>query len=95
VEHVVFFPGPDGAPVFRRVASLEEAVAWVERLRNDEGLAEFSVHSLTEVPLSVRTYYKVKVPAAAGAVPAQARPAEVQPAAASVSSDAELGFFTS
>jgi len=62
VEHVVFFPGPDGSPAFRRVGSLDEAVAWVERLRNVDDLTDFSVHALTEVPLSVRTYYKVQVP---------------------------------
>jgi len=63
VEHVVFYPGPDGGPVFRRVGSLDEAVGLVERLRNDEDLAEFSVYSLTQIPLSVRTYYKIEVPA--------------------------------
>lgn len=62
MEHVVFFPGPDGGPAFRRVGSLDEAVAWVERLRNVDDLTDFSVHALTEVPLSVRAYYKVQVP---------------------------------
>ncbi len=63
MEHVVFFPGSDGSPAFRRVGSLDEAVAWVERLHNVDDLTDFSVHALTEVPLSVRAYYKVEVPA--------------------------------
>jgi hypothetical protein len=70
VEHVVFFPAPDGSPAFRRVPSLEEAVRLVEHLRNVEGVASVSVHALTEVPLAFRAYYRVEVPAEA-AVPAQ------------------------
>ena len=65
MEHVVFFPAPDGAPAFLRVASLEEAVRLVEHLRNTEGIAEVAVHPLgAEVPLAFRAYYRVEVPAA-------------------------------
>lgn len=70
MEHVVFFPAPDGSPAFRRVASLDEAVRLVEHLRNVEGVSSVSVHSLTEVPLAFRAYYRVEVPADA-VVPAQ------------------------
>ena len=70
MEHVVFFPAPDGTPAFRRVPSLDEAVRLVEHLRNIDGVASASVHALTEVPLAFRAYYKVEVPAEAS-VPAQ------------------------
>ena len=70
MEHVVFFPAPDGSPAFRRVPTLEEAVRMVEHLRNVEGVASVSVHALTEVPLAFRAYYRVEVPADA-VVPAQ------------------------
>src|SRR5437763_13006998 len=63
MEHVVFFPGHDGAPSFRRLSSLEDAVRFVEHLRNVEGVSEVSVHSLAPVPLSFRPYYRVEVPA--------------------------------
>jgi hypothetical protein len=63
VEHVVFFPAPDGAPAFRRVPTLDEAVRLVEHLRNVEGVNEVSCHALTEVPLAFRAYYRVEVPA--------------------------------
>jgi hypothetical protein len=66
MEHVVFYPGPDGAPAFRRLASLDEAVRLVEHLRNVEGVTEVSVYALTPVPLSFRPYYRVEVPAEAG-----------------------------
>lgn len=86
MEHVVFFPAPDGAPAFRRVAALDEAVRLVEHLRNVEGVNSVSVHALTEVPLAFRAYYKVEVPAAAEAlVPAQPMaeaPVAVEPEAA-------------
>jgi hypothetical protein len=83
MEHVVFYPGPDAAPAFRRFASLEEAVGFVEHLRNTEGVAEVSVHALSPVPLAFRAYYKVEVPAepvaeaAAVAVPVQPVPASL------------------
>ncbi len=86
MEHVVFFPAPDGSPAFRRVPSLDEAVRLVEHLRNVEGVASVSVHSLAEVPLAFRAYYKVEVPGEAH-VPAQAvaepaSVAEVEPVVA-------------
>jgi len=63
VEHVVFFPSSDGTPAFRRLPSFEEAVRLVEHLRNVEGVEHVTVHSLTEVPLAFRAYYRVEVPA--------------------------------
>ena len=84
MEHVVFFPAPDGSPAFRRVPNLEEAVRLVEHLRNVEGVASVSVHALTEVPLAFRAYYRVEVPAEAAAAPAvvPAQPVvEIEPAA--------------
>ena len=65
MEHVVFFPGLDGLPAFRRFAVLDDAVRFVEHLRNVEGVSEVSLHALTEVPLAFRAYYKVEVPGAA------------------------------
>lgn len=72
MEHVIFWPGQDATPSFARVPSLDEAVAVVERLRNDDGVVGATVHCLVEVPLSFRTYYHVEVPrAAAAAIPPQ------------------------
>lgn len=62
-EHVVFFPGADGGPAFRRLPSLEEAVRFVEHLRNVEGVSEVSVYALAEVSLAFRPYYRVEVSA--------------------------------
>lgn len=61
MEHVVFFPAHDGSPAFRRLASLEDAVRFVEHLRNTEGVDRVSVHALTEVPVAFKAYYKVEM----------------------------------
>lgn len=79
MEHVVFFPAHDGSPAFRRVANLEDAVRLVEHLRNVEGIAEVSVHSLAEVPLAFKTWYRVEVPEAPAAVEAMPE-ADLEPA---------------
>jgi len=62
VEHVVFFPAPDGTPAFRRLASIDDAARFVEHLRNVENVSEASVHTLTEVPLSFKAWYRVELP---------------------------------
>jgi hypothetical protein len=91
VEHVVFFPAPDGTPAFRRFAGLEDAVRFVEHLRNVENVSGASVHSLTEVPLSFKAWYRVELPTeqtevqpSADAAPAPA-PAETPAAPAAAS----------
>jgi hypothetical protein len=82
MEHVVFFPAHDGSPAFRRVASLEDAVRFVEHIRNTEGVDQVSVHALTEVPLAFKAYYRVEMPAETGVpTPAPAAPVAEQPAA--------------
>jgi hypothetical protein len=85
MEHVVFYPSAEGAPSFRRVSSREEAVNFVEHLRNAEGITEFSVHALTPVPLAVRAYYRVEASpaetAAVSPVPVQATAPQPTPPA--------------
>jgi hypothetical protein len=74
MEHVVFYPSFDGTPAFRRVASLEDAARFVEHLRNVEDVTDFSVHALTQVPLSVKPWYRVEVPFEAPGEPVAAEP---------------------
>src|SRR3954452_25085478 len=77
MEHVVFFPGPDGAPSFRRLSSLDDAVRLVEHLRHVENVSEGSGHTLAPVPLSSRPSYGVKAPAGEPAPEAPAAPEPV------------------
>jgi len=85
VEHVVFFPAPDGTPAFRRFAGLEDAVRFVEHLRNVENVSSASVYSLTEVPLSFKAWYRVELP---GEPAGSSAPAEAAQPAASVAAPA-------
>jgi cell division septation protein DedD len=71
MDHVVFYAGPDAAPGYRLFSSLDEAVRFVEHMRNVEGVEDVSVNLLTPVPLAFRAYYKVEVP------PVETPPAEV------------------
>jgi hypothetical protein len=89
MEHVVFFPGPDGAPSFRRLSSLDDAVRFVEHLRNVENVSEVSVHALQSVPLSFRPYYRVEVPAGEAAEPLSAPEPMVVPVEAVVPAPSE------
>ncbi len=90
MEHVVFFPAHDGSPAFRRLVSLEDAVRFVEHLRNTEGIDQVSVHALTEVPLAFKAYFRVEVPGGAeapvapSAAPVAEAPPAAEPAAAAV-----------
>lgn len=86
MEHVVFYPALDGAPAFRRFASLDDAVRFVEHLRNAEGVSEVSVHTLSPVPLAFRAYYKVEMPqdAPVAETPAPSEPVYDVPAPAEV-----------
>ena len=81
MEHVVFYTGPDRAPAFRRTPSLDEAVRFVESLRNGEGIDDSKVYSLTEVPLRFQTYYRVEVPADVAAAATPGAPPPPAPAA--------------
>ncbi len=91
MEHVVFYPAASGVPAFRRVSSLDEAVAFVEHLRNAENVTDFSVHELSLVQLSLRPYYHVEVPAGttddAPKAEASAEPAEPVEAAPAAQAD--------
>ena len=66
MEHVVFYPGADGTEAFRRAGDLEEAVRFVEHLRNDSGVGDVSVFALHSVPLAFRTYVHVELPPSEG-----------------------------
>jgi len=59
-EHVVFHPqGRDGG--FTRVPDLAAAVALVEWLHNERGVADASVFAMAPVRLAVRSYVRVEV----------------------------------
>lgn len=57
--HVVHYRTATGDSRLEDVSSMDAAVELIERLRNDEGVED--VRLFREVPLKVRTYYKVVI----------------------------------
>ena len=83
MSFLVNFRSAEGKPGYHPADTLEEAVRFVEHLRNQEQVTDARVWRLQEVPLEVKTYYKVVVPAGAPApAPAAAPAPEPAPAAA-------------
>ena len=70
--HVVHYRSSAGESRLEDVASMEAAVELIERLRNEDGVDD--VRLFREVPLKVRTYYKVVVDEEDGAATPPQRP---------------------
>lgn len=78
MSYMVNFRSAEGKPGYHPTDTLEEAVRFVEHLRNQEHVNDARVWRLHEVPIEVRTYYKVEV-VTAGAEPTPARAEEESP----------------
>lgn len=77
--HAVHYLDAAGEPRFELQPSLEAALEQVEHLRNDDGVTDVRV--FREVPIEVKTYYKVVVAedaAVAEVPPAPSVPAPVE-----------------
>jgi hypothetical protein len=61
MPHMVIFRSAEGKPGYHQAETLDDAVRFVERLRNQEGVDDTRVFRMQEVPLEVKTYYKVEV----------------------------------
>lgn len=85
MSHMVIYRSADGTPSHQQIEQLEEAVRFVERLRNEQGVTEAKLFDLVEVPISFKAYYQVEVagrpatPAAPSPAPAPAPPAAAAP----------------
>ena len=84
MPHMVIFRSVEGKPGYHQAETLDDAVRFVERLRNQEQIPEMRIFRMQEVPIEFKPYYRVEVMSAAedGAMPGPA-PAPVAPAAAS------------
>jgi len=99
--YMVIFRTGEGKPGFHQAGSLDEAVRFVERLRNQEQVTDARVFRMTEVPLEFKTYIKVEVadPAAdeveapSENSPVSEEPAAADPVAAAGSGPARFGRF--
>lgn len=61
MSHMVMFRSAEGKPGYHQTESLDEAVGFVEHLRNQEQVADARIFRMEEVPIAVKTYYKVEV----------------------------------
>src|SRR5688500_11033982 len=92
---MVIFRSTDGKSGYHQTEELDEAIRFVERLRNAEGVEQARIFRLEEVAFEFRPYYRVEVgsgpaaplpgappaPPAAGATTPPAPPADSDPAA--------------
>lgn len=79
-QHMVIFQNPDGHPGYNQFESVEEAVAFVEKLRNDQQIESIRIFELNELKFEMKPYYKVQMQALNPGAPS--RPAPAAPAAA-------------
>jgi hypothetical protein len=75
MPHMVVFRSVEGKPGYHQVDTLDDAVRFVERLRNQEGVDDARVFRMDEVKLEFRTYVKVEV-AGPGSAPEPAPAAD-------------------
>jgi hypothetical protein len=66
MPHMVIFRSDEGKPGYHQIDSLEDALRFVERLRNHEQVTGGRIYRLTEVPIEFKAYYKVEVAGVAG-----------------------------
>jgi hypothetical protein len=59
---MVLYTGLDGRGAFGRCEELSEAVAEVERLRNDQDIEDAQIFRLEEVKFQIKPYFRVELP---------------------------------
>lgn len=75
MSHMVIFNTPDGSEVFNRFDSLDEAIPFLEKLRNQRGVDNAKLFSMQEIEFGFKPIYKVTLgPPAVEAGPSAARP---------------------
>src|SRR5207248_8444848 len=61
MAHMVIFRRPDGKPGYHQADGVDDAVRFVEMLRNQEKVTDARIFRMEEVPIEIRAYYKVEV----------------------------------
>lgn len=88
MSHIVIHDSIDGTNQYRQFDDLGHAVAFVEELRNTEGVEGAKLYALDEVAFEMKPYFKVEVLQAAAEpapVPIETVQPEVLPTAETVS----------
>ena len=74
-QHMVIFQNPDGHPGYNQFESVEEAVAFVEKLRNEQSIDSIRIFELNELKFDLKPYYKVQMQALNAGSPNRPSPA--------------------
>lgn len=61
MSHMVIFRTPDGKPGYQPADAVEEAVAIVERLRNEDGVENVRIYRMEEVAFEYKPYFRVQL----------------------------------
>jgi hypothetical protein len=61
MDHLIRFTTAEGVEGTHHTSSLDEAIAFAERIRNAEGATDVRLFRLTEVPIEFKTYYRAEV----------------------------------
>lgn len=109
MSHMVIFQTPDGDQGYNQFETVEESVAFVESLRNEQNVLSARIFKLDEVKFEFRPYFRVQLaqlgagdpppaynpaPPAAAAAPAAAPVAEAPVAEAPVAEAPAPGPLT-
>lgn len=62
-QHMVIFQNPDGDPGYNQFDSIEDAVSFVEKIRNEQGIDSIRIFELEEVKFDLKPYYRVELQA--------------------------------
>jgi hypothetical protein len=58
---MVIYRGVDGKPGYQQAEDIHDAVAFVEQMRNEEGVEQARIFRLEEVTFEYRPYYRVEL----------------------------------
>ena len=73
VSYMVLYTGLDSSAAFERCEELAEAVAEVERLRNEQSIDGAQIYRLEEVKFEIKPYFRVELPERPPSRPASPR----------------------
>ena len=62
MSFMVLYTGLDGSGAFGRCEELTDAVAEVERLRNEQSIEDARIYRLEEVRFEIKPYFRVEIP---------------------------------
>lgn len=97
MSHMVIFQTPGGSPGYNQFETLDEAVSFVEQLRNEQDVSNARIFALEEIKFEFKPYFRVELQALTAGGPASRVPEPVRAApqvAPAPQADVPLGVGT-